>query len=95
MPRLSVAAELESAAGRIADVSRADLQIMLRRAALVLRNVIGVTLDPATDDSINGIAAENEYVEARADQDHPWRLVDRQRLSAGALCPRRGECRGR
>lgn len=58
MPRLSVAAELESAAGRIADISRADLRIMLRRAALVLRNITGVTLDPAADESINGIAAE-------------------------------------
>ncbi|MER9175283.1 hypothetical protein NKH72_17035 [Mesorhizobium sp. M0955] len=58
MPRLSVAAELESAANRIDNISRADLQIMLRRAALVLRNVTGVTLDPAADESINGIAAE-------------------------------------
>ncbi|MBB2712438.1 CopG family transcriptional regulator [Rhizobium sophoriradicis] len=32
------AALLEDAAGRIADISRADLQIMRRRAALLLRN---------------------------------------------------------
>jgi len=58
MKRLSLAEELESAAVRIADISRADLQIMLRRAALMLRNVSGVPLDPATEDALNSIAAE-------------------------------------
>jgi hypothetical protein len=46
MTRQSIAEELESAADRIADVSRADLQIILRRAALMLRNVTGVPLEP-------------------------------------------------
>lgn len=41
MPRQSIAEELESAADRIADISRADLQVILRRAALMLRNVSG------------------------------------------------------
>ena len=36
MTRASIAEELESAADRIADMSRADLQIILRRAALML-----------------------------------------------------------
>lgn len=58
MTRLSVAEELESAADRIADISRADLQIILRRAALMLRNVAGVPLEPATADALNSIAAE-------------------------------------
>lgn len=58
MSRLSIAEELESAADRIADVSRADLQIILRRAALMLRNVAGVPLERATEDALNSIAAE-------------------------------------
>ncbi|WP_167458626.1 hypothetical protein [Mesorhizobium kowhaii] len=58
MTRLSIAEELESAADRIADMSRADLQIILRRAALMLRNVAGVPLEPPTEDALNSIAAE-------------------------------------
>ena len=33
-------------------MSRADLQIILRRAALMLRNVSGVPLEPATEDAL-------------------------------------------
>lgn len=33
MTRLSIANELEQAADQIADISRADLQVILRRAA--------------------------------------------------------------
>lgn len=58
MARQSIAVELESAADRIGDVSRADLQIILRRAALMLRNTTGVPLEPATEDALNSIAAE-------------------------------------
>ncbi|TIP74838.1 MAG: hypothetical protein E5X53_12415 [Mesorhizobium sp.] len=58
MTRRSVAEEIESAADRIADMTRADLQIILRRAALMLRNVSGVPLEPATEDALNSIAAE-------------------------------------
>lgn len=58
MARQSITGELESAADRIGDISRADLQIILRRAALMLRNVTGVPLDPATEDALNSIAAE-------------------------------------
>lgn len=58
MARISIADELESAANRIADMSRPDLQIILRRAALMLRNVAGVPLDPATEEALNSIAAE-------------------------------------
>ena len=57
-PRLSIAEELESAADRIAEMSRADLQIILRRAALMLRNVADVALEPATEDALNSLAAE-------------------------------------
>ncbi|RVB97418.1 hypothetical protein EN884_38220, partial [Mesorhizobium sp. M7A.F.Ca.AU.001.01.1.1] len=57
MTRLSFAEELESAADRIANMSRPDLQIILRRAALMLRNVAGVSLEPATEDALNSTAA--------------------------------------
>ncbi|RWB66600.1 hypothetical protein [Mesorhizobium sp.] len=50
--------ELESTADHIADASRADLQIMLRRAALLLRNVGGISLDANTDDALTSLAAE-------------------------------------
>jgi hypothetical protein len=56
--RLSIAEELESAADRIGDVSRPDLQIILRRAALMLRNVAGVALERPIEDALNSIAAE-------------------------------------
>ncbi|ESY34694.1 hypothetical protein X747_29130 [Mesorhizobium sp. LNJC384A00] len=39
-------------------MSRADLQIFLRREPLMLRNVAGVSLEPATEDALNAIAAE-------------------------------------
>jgi hypothetical protein len=58
MGRLSIAEELESAADRIADISRADLQIILRRAALMLRNVTGMPLEPMTADTLDAIATE-------------------------------------
>jgi hypothetical protein len=45
-------------AERIADISRADLQVILRRAALMLRNVAGVPLEPTTADALDSIAAE-------------------------------------
>lgn len=49
MTHRSYADELESAAERIADISRADLQIMLRRAALRLRNADKLPLDMDVD----------------------------------------------
>ncbi|WP_143748654.1 hypothetical protein [Mesorhizobium sophorae] len=39
-------------------MSRADLQIILRRAALMLRNVAGVPLEPMTEDALNSISTE-------------------------------------
>ncbi|WP_352683467.1 hypothetical protein [Mesorhizobium sp. M0601] len=60
MTRLTFAEELEGAADRIADISRADVQIMLRRAALMLRNVTGIALDPKVEESLAGLAAEME-----------------------------------
>ena len=58
MTRLSIAEELESPADRIADMSRADIQIILRRAALML--LAGVALEPATEDALISIAAETK-----------------------------------
>ncbi|WP_287139149.1 hypothetical protein [Mesorhizobium sp.] len=41
-----------------ADASRADLQVMLRRAALLLRNVGGLNLEPRADEILDWLAAE-------------------------------------
>jgi hypothetical protein len=60
MTRATFAAELQSASDRIVDVSRADLQIMLRRAALMIRNIDGFAFDPRLEDSLSDIAAEME-----------------------------------
>ena len=62
--RRSFAQELEEAADQIADVSRADLQIMIRRAALRLRNSGEVTFDPEIDAVIDTLAAESEMQRA-------------------------------
>ena len=60
MTRRSFAQELEEAADKIGDVSRADLQVMIRRAALRLRNSGEVTFDPERDAAIDALAAEAE-----------------------------------
>lgn len=58
MSRHQFVHELENAADHIADTSRADLQVLLRRAALLLRNVSGLDLDPRTDEALNSLAVE-------------------------------------
>ncbi|WP_027062843.1 hypothetical protein [Mesorhizobium loti] len=58
MTRSTFAEELHGASDRIAEIPRADLQIMLRRAALMIRNTDGIDLDPKVEDSLLGIAAE-------------------------------------
>lgn len=58
MSSRSYADELADAADRIADISRADLQIMLRRAALRLRNTTQVPLDPEWEDILQSVAAD-------------------------------------
>ena len=79
---MSVAEELESAADRIADISRADLQIILRRAALMLRNVAGVPLEPVIEDALDSIAAEMKI--GRSDL---IRIVLREWLETNAYLP--------
>lgn len=94
MTRQSIAEELESAAGRIADISRADLQIILRRAALMLRNVKGVPLEPIVEDAVDSIASEmkigrSEFIQIIVRQwletnaYLPARLIDRQSQTNG------------
>ncbi|ESX81585.1 hypothetical protein [Mesorhizobium sp. LSHC412B00] len=56
--RSSFTGELQGASDRISAVTRADLQVMLRRAALVIRNTDGVDLDPRVEDSLSDIAVE-------------------------------------
>ncbi|AZO23879.1 hypothetical protein EJ070_26485 [Mesorhizobium sp. M1E.F.Ca.ET.045.02.1.1] len=56
--RHDIASELEGAASQIAEISRADLQVVLRRAALMLRNVTGLVLDPKVEESLSGLADE-------------------------------------
>ncbi|MBX5190106.1 CopG family transcriptional regulator [Rhizobium sp. NZLR3b] len=58
MVRRDTATLLEDAAERIADVSRADLQIMLRRAALRLRNAAPVSLDDDVEEALRDLAGE-------------------------------------
>ena len=58
MSRHQFVQELESTADHIAEASRADLQVLLRRAALLIRNVDGIRLDPRTDEALTGLAAE-------------------------------------
>jgi hypothetical protein len=77
-------------------MSRADLQIILRRAALMLRNVSGVPVEPATEDALNFIAAEmkigrsdliqivlREWLETNAYL--PVRTIDEERTATRRL----------
>ncbi|ACE90141.1 hypothetical protein AMC90_CH01090 [Rhizobium phaseoli] len=52
------AALLEDAADRIADISRADLQIMRRRAALLLRNSGSIAFDDDMEEILRDLAGE-------------------------------------
>lgn len=49
---------LEDAADRIADVSRADLQIMLRRAALMLRNSGSIAFEDDMEEALRDLSGE-------------------------------------
>ncbi|MBY3597587.1 ribbon-helix-helix domain-containing protein [Rhizobium bangladeshense] len=49
---------LEQAADRIADISRADLQIMLRRAALLLRNSSSIAFDDDVEEALRDLSGE-------------------------------------
>ncbi|ARO31733.1 hypothetical protein NXC14_CH03849 [Rhizobium sp. NXC14] len=59
------AAILEDAASRIADISRADLQVMLRRAALLLRNSGSIAFDDDIEEALRDLSGE--FGKARKD----------------------------
>lgn len=82
MTRVAFARELESASNAIADISRADLAIMLRRAAIRLRNAGGVDLDPHIEDALVTVASEMEVPKS----DLVGRIV-REWLEANAYLP--------
>lgn len=52
----NIATLLEDAADRIADVPRADLQIMLRRAALLLRNSGSIAFDADIEEALRDLS---------------------------------------
>ncbi|MBY3486107.1 CopG family transcriptional regulator [Rhizobium laguerreae] len=58
MSTTDTAAALEDAADRVAEVSRADLQIILRRAALRLRNASAVSMEDDVEDALRDLAGE-------------------------------------
>lgn len=82
MTRIDTADELEDAANRIAHISRADLQIMLRRAALRLRNTEGIVLDQDVDEAVNALAADLNMTK----QDL-MRVMMREWLETGGYLP--------
>ncbi|ARQ08617.1 hypothetical protein NXC12_CH00526 [Rhizobium etli] len=49
---------LEDAADRIADISRADLQVMLRSAALLLRNSGSIAFDDDIEEALRDLSGE-------------------------------------
>lgn len=53
-----IASLLEDAADRIADISRADLQVLLRRAALLLRNAGSIAFDDEIEEVLRDLSGE-------------------------------------
>lgn len=58
MPKRTFAEELEAAADEVSIMARADLQIILRRAALRLRNSGAIPFDPDVEKALTEVAAE-------------------------------------
>jgi hypothetical protein len=63
-------------------IFRADLQIILRRAALMLRNVTGMPLEPMTADTLDAIATE-----MKIDREDLIQIVLLQWLETNAYLP--------
>ncbi|MFU0506208.1 hypothetical protein [Pseudaminobacter sp. NGMCC 1.201702] len=82
MTACALADDLDHAAGRIADLSRADLQAMLRRAALRLRNTEQFLIDPEWEDALQCVAAELDL--GRNDL---IRMMVKEWLEANAFLP--------
>lgn len=74
--------QLERAADSIADVSRADVQILLRRAALRIRNTNSLALDPEVDDAVRAIGGELGH-----DRNAMLRIIIREWLEKNAYLP--------
>jgi hypothetical protein len=53
-----IASLLEDAANRIEDISTRDLQIMLRRAALLVRNARSITLEDDVEEVLRDLTGE-------------------------------------
>ncbi|RWY85163.1 CopG family transcriptional regulator [Rhizobium leguminosarum] len=58
MTATDTATLLEEAADRIVDISRADLQIMLRRAALLLRNSGSIAFENDMEEALRDLSGE-------------------------------------
>jgi hypothetical protein len=58
MTHRAFAEKLEDAASHIVELSVADLQVLLRNAALRLRNTSGLTLEPKVDMEIDLLATQ-------------------------------------
>jgi hypothetical protein len=58
MTSSNAATLLQDAADRIADIPRPDLQILLRRAALRLRNATTVSMEDDVDEVLRDLASE-------------------------------------
>jgi hypothetical protein len=58
MTHRAFAERLEEAASHVAELSGADLQVLLRNAALRLRNTSGLTLEPKVDKAIDLLARQ-------------------------------------
>ncbi|MGR9312143.1 CopG family transcriptional regulator [Rhizobium leguminosarum] len=58
MTVIDTATLIEDAANRIADVSRPDLQIMLRRTALQLRNSGSIAFDDDMEEALRDLSGE-------------------------------------
>lgn len=66
MATVNFAQELLSAADRTAEMSGSDLKALLRRAALVLRNVGGdSSMEPGIEEALDGAAAEMQVSKAQ------------------------------
>ncbi|RFB87214.1 CopG family transcriptional regulator [Rhizobium leguminosarum bv. trifolii] len=58
MTVIDTATLLEDAANQIADVSRPDLQILLRRAVLLLRNSGSIAFDDDMEEALRDLSGE-------------------------------------
>jgi hypothetical protein len=76
------ATRLEDAADRIADTSRADLQILLRRAALLLRNSGSIALDDDIEEALRDLS--DEFGKTRNDT---VRLIVREWMEKNTYLP--------